>query len=54
MYFGSRLANNVHTYIPDLDLNLDYLIMKRKFKQSWTIITLISTKRTITSHLKKV
>ena len=32
----------------------DCLTMKRKFKQWWSTITLISTKQTIISHLKKV
>ena len=31
--------------------NYNYYIMKRKFKQQWSTIPPISTKRTITSHL---
>jgi hypothetical protein len=34
--------------------NKQSLITKRKFKQRWSTIPPISTKQTITSHLKKV
>ena len=46
--------HNHHFYKHDIYLKKTFTIMKRKFKQWWSSISPISTKRRITSHLNSL